>query len=384
MGPNIHSDDYYKVLGITKGASDKEIQKAYRKLAKKYHPDLQKTEGAKKTAEANFKKVEEAYAVLKDEKKKETYDRFGKAGLKGGAPPPGSGGFGGGNFQGGNPFGSMFTGGGDGNVRYVFTQGGPGGAGGFSSGGAGGMGGINLEDLLGAFGGGGSFGGGRGGGAQFGGRGGGGGNPFGGGGGAQFGGMGGGSPFGGGSFRPAGGRPAAPSVLKKGTEVTIQGVNDQDFNGKGGIIVDYKPDRKRYVLRVQVGNGVKTLAFKPENLIQRVKGQIQGLTGKAELNGREALVMGVKPDGERYLCRVNGNEGFVALKPENLKFSRGLRVRVRDLANAGQWNGHYGEITEYDPSCGRYAVKLLDASQGGELPVGTQQYLKLKPRNFIV
>jgi len=372
MGPaNINSEDYYKVLGISKSATEKEIQKAYRKLAKKYHPDLQKTESAKKTAEANFKKVEEAYAVLKDEKKKETYDRFGKAGLKGGAPPPGSGGFGGGGFSGGNPFGGM---GGDGNMRFVFTQGGPGGGGGFSSGGMGGMGGINLEDLLGgAFGGGGSFG-------MGGGR---------GGGGAQFGGMGGGNPFGGmgggGAFRPGGGRSApAPSALKKGTEVTIQGVNDQDFNGKGGVIVDYKPDRKRYVLRVQVGTGFKTLAFKPENLIQRVRGQIQGLTGKAELNGREALVMSVKPDGERYLCKVSGNDGFVALKPENLKFPRGQRVRVRDLANAGQWNGHYGEIAEYDPMSGRYAVKLLDSSQGGQLPVGTQQYLKLKPRNFIV
>merc|ERR1719410_1620707 len=190
----------------------------------------------------------------------------------------------------------------------------------------GGMGGINLEDLLGgAFGGGGSFGGRGGGGSQFGGMGGGGGNPFGGmggGGGNPFGGMG-----AGGQFRPGGGqqRAAVPSALKKGTEVTIQGVNDQDFNGKAGVIVDYKPDRKRYVLRVQVGTGFKTVALKPENLIQRVKGQIQGLTGKAELNGREALVMSVKPDGERYLCRVSGNEGFVALKPENLKLPRGQR-----------------------------------------------------------
>merc|ERR1719384_671980 len=100
----------------------------------------------------------------------------------------------------------------------------------------------------------------------------------------------------GGAFRPGGGRGSpVQSALKKGTEVTIQGVNDQDFNGKGGIIVDYKPDRKRYVLRVQVGSGFKTVALKPENLIQRVKGRIQGLVGKAELNGREALVMSVKP-----------------------------------------------------------------------------------------
>jgi len=176
---------------------------------------------------------------------------------------------------------------------------------------------------------------------------------------------------------------AAPSALKRGTEVTIQGLNDQTFNGKGGIVVDYKPDRQRYVLRVQAGAGFKTISLKPENLVQRAKGQVHGLVGKAELNGREAMVMGTRPDG-RYLCKVPGKNDLAALKPENVKFPRGLRVRVRDLANAAQWNGHYGEIAEYDPMSGRYAVKLLDARQGGRLPVGTQQYLKLKPVNFII
>lgn len=72
--------DYYKILGITKGATDDEIKKAYRKLALKYHPDKNKAAGA----EERFKEVAEAYEVLSDKKKKEIYDAHGEEGLKGG------------------------------------------------------------------------------------------------------------------------------------------------------------------------------------------------------------------------------------------------------------------------------------------------------------
>ena len=65
--------DYYEVLGISKGASDAEIKKAYRSLAKKYHPDVNKEAGA----EAKFKEINEAYEVLSDPQKRQTYDQFG-------------------------------------------------------------------------------------------------------------------------------------------------------------------------------------------------------------------------------------------------------------------------------------------------------------------
>ena len=81
--------DYYEVLGINKGASDDEIKKAYRKLAKKYHPDLNPDD---KKAEANFKEVNEAYAILSDKDKKAKYDQFGHAGVDE------NGGFGAGGF----------------------------------------------------------------------------------------------------------------------------------------------------------------------------------------------------------------------------------------------------------------------------------------------
>lgn len=90
--------DYYKTLGIAKGASKDEIKKAYRKLAIKYHPD--KNQGNAE-AEKQFKEVSEAYEVLSDDQKRQMYDQYGSSAFQGGAP----GGMGGGGGAGG--FSSM-------------------------------------------------------------------------------------------------------------------------------------------------------------------------------------------------------------------------------------------------------------------------------------
>ena len=82
--------DYYEILEVEKGASDEELKKAYRKLAKKYHPDVNKD--ASKESESKFKEVNEAYEVLSDSQKRAQYDQFGHAGVD----PNGFGGFGGG------------------------------------------------------------------------------------------------------------------------------------------------------------------------------------------------------------------------------------------------------------------------------------------------
>ena len=105
--------DYYEVLSVSKGASDDEIKKAYRKLAKKYHPDMNPGD---KEAEAKFKEVNEAYSVLSDEQKRARYDQFGHAGVDpnygAGGPGGGFGGFDMGDIDLGDIFGSFFGGGG--------------------------------------------------------------------------------------------------------------------------------------------------------------------------------------------------------------------------------------------------------------------------------
>ena len=106
--------DYYEVLGVSKDADDAAVKKAYRALAKKYHPDMNPGDAE---AEKKFKEASEAYAVLSDAEKRRQYDQFGHAAFEGGAG--GAGGFGGFDFNGadfgdifGDIFGDLFGGGG--------------------------------------------------------------------------------------------------------------------------------------------------------------------------------------------------------------------------------------------------------------------------------
>jgi molecular chaperone DnaJ len=122
------SKDYYEMLGVSKTATDEELKKAYRGLAKKYHPDSHDGDN-KKEAEEKFKQISEAYSVLSDKQKRAQYDQFGSnfenAGFGGGAGGYG-GGFGGFDFSG-------FSGGVDIDLEDILGSVFGGGFGGFSS-----------------------------------------------------------------------------------------------------------------------------------------------------------------------------------------------------------------------------------------------------------
>ena len=114
--------DYYEVLGVDRDASDRDIKKAFRRMAMKYHPDRNPDD---QSAEEKFKEVNEAYEILSDAQKKAAYDQYGHAGVD----PNMGGGFGGGGFEGGfgdifgDVFGDIFGGGGGGGRRSSVQRG---------------------------------------------------------------------------------------------------------------------------------------------------------------------------------------------------------------------------------------------------------------------
>src|SRR2546427_1716831 len=147
--PTTTKTDYYEMLGVPRKASSKDIRTAFRKLARKYHPDLNPGD---KASEEKFKQIQEAYDVLSDSKKRQMYDQYGfySENLPGGAPPD-SGEASGVHFD----FGGVgFGGAGGARFRGLFSQFFRGGRGAGLEAGSGGGGGLGKPNEIGFWGGG--------------------------------------------------------------------------------------------------------------------------------------------------------------------------------------------------------------------------------------
>jgi len=322
------SNDFYKVLGVSKTATQKQIKKAYRKLAMKYHPDRNKENGAAD----KFKKIASAYECLSDPQKRKQYDLCGGM--------PGAGGMPGGMPQ-GMPF-NMNMGGMPGGVRFVNMNG------------AQGMGGMaGMESMLASI-----FGG-------MTGMGGTGSSPFGGGGMA-------GSPFfsGGEQWGTPFGRAASRKRnmgLKRGTTVVIGGLKSSGgYNGRQARVVRFSPEQERYTVQLQDG---ATISVRRANLQQQVEGiNINGLKSRSDLNGTRGRVVGYNDTDQRYVVQTKSQNA--RLKRENVILPPGTSVLIEGLQKAPKWNDKEGKLGQYDRESGRYIVDM-----------GTQK-LRLRPCNI--
>jgi len=307
--PELRSDDYYKVLGVCRDASDADINKAYRKLALKYHPD--KNQDNKEQAEEDFKRISEAYSTLSDAETRKIYDLGGKEGLQGGVGP------------------------------------------GFSPEGAGGMSQEQAEALFRTF-----FGGA--GGASF----------HGSVGGSAFGfgqdGMDIGSIFAGldgsrNSRRGNSRREQPAYALPVGTPVVIRGlVSAAQHNGKTGSVVAFDEVRLRY--QVQVENSESIISVRPQNLTQQCSIEVIGLENKPELNGATGEVFNYQAKDGRYMVLLTAPKSVLSLQRRNCLLNQGTRV-VLDGLTTEKFNGEMARIVSVDRSKARYTVQCRNGEQ---------------------
>lgn len=340
---DIKSDDYYKVLGVERGASDQEIAKAYKKLALKHHPD--KNPDNKEKAEEDFKRITEAYDTLNSPEKRKTYDQFGKAGLQGGGGMPG----GGVSFQQADDIFKAFFGGQDPFSMFGFDDDGPGGMGGmfggaggrprvvFQSGGMPGMGGKGGMGGMGGFPGGMSF---------------------------DMGGMGMPGMMGKGGKGAPRKAPMPQYALPENTYVTIRGLTKaQEHNGKTGKITGWDEQKSRYEVHL---NGDETLSLRPSNLTQKCNVEITGIESQPGLNGQSAEVINYVEDNSRYMVKLrqkmdNGRD-VLGLQPSNVILQKGTRVVTTGLSNE-TFNGQMAQIVDVDREAMRYTVQCQSGKQ---------------------
>jgi len=318
---DLKSDDYYRVLGVDRGASEKDIAKAYKVLALKHHPD--KNPNDKEAAEERFKAITEAYEVLRDAGKRAAYDQFGKEGA--GCPAGG-----GASDQ------KQWASTGDGAFP---TQ--------FQTHGADAQDIQNLFNAL--FGGGGGFAFQQGPGSA----------------GVQFSSMTEGDFF----SMPKGfcakretGRGSAPSVpdyaLPIGTSVTIRGLSTAtEHNGKIGRVGGFDQAKSRY--EVSLGEE-SSLSLKPGNLTQQCRVVLRGIESKPALNGQQGVILGYDDEAHRYRVMRDGSvangKDVLGLEPGKVLLKNGTCVTLQNLSQH-TLNGLLAQIIEVDTDALKYTVR---------------------------
>ena len=295
---DINSNDYYKILGVSKDGTEKDFKKAYRKLAMKWHPD-KNPENHK--AEENFKKINHAYEVLSDPKKKEMYDLYGKDGLNGSSQPTN---YNTTNFSNMRSHNSKFT-------KFEFS---------------------NPNDIFAQF---------------FGGA-----NPF----------ESGGFHF---STNNMSKHPGMSSYvssrqyksptrfrnkINQNTKVMLTGLVNKGYNGRKGVVRDID-SKNRYIIEFDDGNH---LSINSKNIIPLIEKVILNNLTKEYLNGKTGDIIGWDEKSGRYLIKLFVGE-TVSIKPNNILFPERTPIYIKNLIKSSHYNDSSGVILGYDGD--RYQIK---------------------------
>jgi DnaJ-domain-containing protein 1 len=326
---SLSGDTYYKLLGLESNCSEKEVSRAYKKLALEYHPD--RNPDNKQIAEENFKKICEAYEVLSDKMKRQAYDANARDVHVSGFSWE----------QAEDVFERAC------NADAILAElwrrrtselsngpqsARPGQAPIDNNG-------VGRETPSGM-------------------------GPNGGMGGSLTGGT--GHPMSGGRT----GFGVQPGIIPSWTSVTVRGLKGAaHHNGKVAQIESYDAESGRYALRLANGEGVK---IKYENVLQRLEVECYGMT--VELNGLIATLTSHDESTDRYYCDVRGH-GKQPLLRTNMILPAGARGKVAGLTSAAgsKWNDQIGNVVSFDRDAGRYVVQMTREDQ-----------LRIKPVNFRI
>eukprot|EP00933_Yihiella_yeosuensis_P020343 TRINITY_DN16315_c0_g1_i1.p1 TRINITY_DN16315_c0_g1~~TRINITY_DN16315_c0_g1_i1.p1 ORF type:complete len:353 (+),score=58.61 TRINITY_DN16315_c0_g1_i1:181-1239(+) len=296
---NLKSEDYYRVLGVAKTASEAEVAKSYKKLALHHHPD--KNPENREKAEEDFKRITEAYEVLRDAEKRRTYDKVGKDGLCGnsGCSPNAAD----------DIFQAFFGQGRDPFASYTFGR-------------KGGSFNVYDDDLLG-------------GGQRRSSR---------------------APPVQ--TRRPA--MPHPTTALPKGTSVVVRGLEkSREHNSRSGKVLSWGVGKRRYEIELEDST---VLLLRPQNLTQRLTIEVMNLDSRPELNGRFGDVLNCSDDESRYMVMMQDPKFAAGLPRAKCLLPVDTRVLLSGLTNA-RFNGMMARILSADREAGRYLVECEDTAQ---------------------